>query len=348
MVRVYWIDILRTLAAILVFISHYAYNYNFDRLAFFYNNVAGFTGRIGVVLFFFVSGYLAAMSLKSGLFNLKRFYLVKSIRILVPYWISYFVVSSIFILGALFNPNLVHNTPLARILYVGGDYFKLIPMFLGIDGISNALFETDYYFFVGEWFIGAIICMYIIAPILVRIAINSPIYGTLFVILSSVLVFYLWPYKNPFWVFLSRMPEFYLGILFFYYSKLFDSNKTLIMSVCFSIVIGLGCIYSYIYTFPFIADRYFPLEPQSFAMTVPLTILLVGCAKFVDCKYDVTRIISKFSKVSYAFMLLQHVVIITYLPTLNVQQFSKFGIIYILLLLIVATYFFARLVFYFY
>lgn len=84
MVRVFWIDILRTLAAILVFISHYAYNYNFDRLAFFYNNVAGFTGRIGVVLFFFVSGYLAAMSLKSGLFNLKRFYLVKSIRILVP------------------------------------------------------------------------------------------------------------------------------------------------------------------------------------------------------------------------------------------------------------------------
>ena len=56
----YTIDTLRVVSSILVILSHYAYKFDFERLYFIYKYLAGFSGRIGVVIFFAISGYLAS------------------------------------------------------------------------------------------------------------------------------------------------------------------------------------------------------------------------------------------------------------------------------------------------
>lgn len=63
-VRFEWLDTVRVLAAALVLISHFCYYFSFERLHFINNYFAGSTGRIGVCLFFAISGYLVSHSLE--------------------------------------------------------------------------------------------------------------------------------------------------------------------------------------------------------------------------------------------------------------------------------------------
>lgn len=66
-----YLDSIRIIAVLFVFISHYAMFFNFERLDWVYNIFFG--NRIGVFLFLVVSGFLAMNSLTNSN-NILEFY----------------------------------------------------------------------------------------------------------------------------------------------------------------------------------------------------------------------------------------------------------------------------------
>ena len=88
------IDTLRVLACLLVVLSHYSYTYEGSVHLNVSGLFGGFTGRLGVSLFFAISGYLAAISLQR-LESLIQFYVTKFLRIVVPWFVSYWVLTFI-------------------------------------------------------------------------------------------------------------------------------------------------------------------------------------------------------------------------------------------------------------
>ncbi len=51
----------------------------------------------------------------------------------------------------------------------GGQYTRIIPVFFALDGILNAHFSYDFLFLTGEWFIGCVIMLYVISPIVFHV-----------------------------------------------------------------------------------------------------------------------------------------------------------------------------------
>lgn len=86
-----------------------------------------------------------------------------------------------------------------------------------------------------------------------------------------------------------------------------------------------------LYSYPFIGDRFIPLKPRSFLFTIPMIVVI-----FLGCQY-LNRIfqlhaINEYSKKTYVFMLIQHIMINTFMWNFEEQNLSKLGVLFSLLL----------------
>lgn len=216
------IDTIRVLSGILVILSHYSYFFTSGSLSWASNYVAGLTGRFGVSLFFLISGFLAANSLKKD--SLAKYLIKKYIRIEVPYLSTYLTLSCILILFSFFDSAYFSHTPLSNIITNRGDYISFLPVLFALDGIFNSngfshMLGISSAFFVGEWFIGTIVFMYVISPIIKKVLNLGNMYlSFLLLCLFSTIVYFAIRdvLYNPFWFVLCRIPEFALGMLIFY------------------------------------------------------------------------------------------------------------------------------------
>lgn len=153
--REIWIDTIRVISSLLVILSHFAMKFfETNTQEFFRNNFSGI-GRIGVILFFAISGYLVANSLNKN-DNLKVFYKHKLIRIIVPYIISYLIISIIFILMSMLKKDFLFLTPLSEIIYLDRNYFAVLAGMFPIDYNLVYLYKIGWFGLVGEWFIGTL------------------------------------------------------------------------------------------------------------------------------------------------------------------------------------------------
>ncbi|WP_354666779.1 acyltransferase family protein [Shigella flexneri] len=114
-----------------------------------------------------MSGYLAFISLDRK--NTIDYFLDKGVRILTPYIITYFFISLLLILLSYLNKEIINTVPLVSIMTTGGQYTRIIPVFFALDGILNAHFSYDFLFLTGEWFIGCVIMLYVISPIVFHV-----------------------------------------------------------------------------------------------------------------------------------------------------------------------------------
>ena len=100
-------------------------------------------------------------------------------------------------------------------------------------------------------------------------------------------------------------------------------------------VLGLViCIFKYDY--PIIINRWLPLKPRAFIASLPLVVLIFLFLERLNGRYNL-NFINKYSKISYDFMLLQHVVINMFVKFLDIEKFSKFGVVFVLLLICLVT-----------
>ena len=158
-------------------------------------------GHIGVSLFFILSGASLMYSTRRGLEI--RSYLKKRFLSIYPlYWITY---------AAFFTHFYIINR-----LPMTVPKSSLLLSFLGMDGYLY--YKIPCYYLVGEWFVGCILILYLLFPLLRRLVLEHPRATALVTAVLYVPYLYVYPFQmENERLFFSRIPEFLFGMYFAVY-----------------------------------------------------------------------------------------------------------------------------------
>lgn len=188
--RVYYLDFIRVIAAFLIILYHFLVGIeSYDLLknpdAFKMGsisllNLGGVNltlGNYAVSLFFIISG-AGLMYVYQEELEVKSFYRKRAASIYPLYYISF---TAVFLLRIMLTRKLEHGIPTWTYLLT----------VLGIDGWLGEVIPD--YALVGDWFVGCILCIYLLFPLLRKCLNKNPhltvsIYG---------LVFLIWEYFYP-------------------------------------------------------------------------------------------------------------------------------------------------------
>lgn len=158
--RYFFLDVLRVLAFFLVFFYHFLVRTAENGLitqeaaSKIYEHPNFHMATLGVSLFFIISGMGLTLSARYK-WNMKEYYQKRMIRILIPFYITYVGVwSAMFIMkkGQIFEPGI----PKRNIFFT----------IAGIDGYVQEMGIPTFSLGVGEWFLGCLIMIYLIFPLL--------------------------------------------------------------------------------------------------------------------------------------------------------------------------------------
>lgn len=141
---------------------------------------------------------------------------------------------------------------------------------------------------------------------------------------------------HGFWFWIVRLPEFVVGMYFYSKQKYIINNMRRFIKYTFLIVVVFFLIDVYKYDNAIFIDRWLPLNPRSFLISIPLIIFIFLIAAKINNKYNLF-ILNKYSQISYVFMLLQHVVINVFVKFFEFEKFSSFGILFIFILICLVT-----------
>ena len=159
-----------------IVIFHY-FSYSKGNFKFLYRTANSSFGFIYVTSFFCISGAVLFYNYPK-IISLKSFYF-KRWKSIFP---SYYICFSYFYLRNAFN---FHK------IFYRGHWTKLFFTLIGLDGYLS--YRIDTYYLVGEWFLGAIIIIYIFYPLLLWIISKNNI------IINNIFIstYYFIIYNNP-------------------------------------------------------------------------------------------------------------------------------------------------------
>lgn len=292
---------------------------------------------LGVFLFFAISGWLVVGSLDRSP-NLLGFFKRRVIRIVVPFTVSFVFLGLLFMFAGLLDPSIAERSPFCRAAYTG-DYFDNFICALPIDMNLFVWLKITFLPFVGEWFMGIIILMYFIAPLLKWCAERAPLITLAVSIAVSFAVFnstqelsqtgrlaYNW------WLILVRIPEFLFGMIL-------AMKRDFILKYrgWFEFLAGIIFV---AYTMYFLDQKahttylFFDCEPKVFLISFPTIFLLCSVFERLNrIQFEPLRQFNALTDISYPIMLIQHPIILMVESKLEFERFHSFGIIFVLLLL---------------
>lgn len=285
--RLYEFDLIKLIAMLAVFTIHFTKELEAAGVSaavkVLPDNVFHvYLGSFGVSLFFIASGaslwYVYENSCKPGPYYKKRF-----LALYPMFWIAFLVATGF---NFLRYQGLSDSIPKWKIIY----------SILGIDG--TALWYGPNFYQLGEWFLGVIICLYLVFP-LIRFCLKKSVLvtvaGSAAIFVSCILFFQATlPIEC---LFLVRIPEFLFGMLFIKFRHKFKVWHL------FPALLGIGIICA------------LPME----SVHVMIRNLVVGMGSFtilawlfkkIPYKGIVRYLCSWGGKYSYAFFLTHHVVIL--------------------------------------
>lgn len=334
--RISWLDTVRVFSAVTVIIGHYAACFigfeKFDTINFLFMHA----GNVGVFLFFALSGYLISGSLSraKGLWN---FYRRKLIRVVIPFTVAYVMLGAALMVLGVLNISIAERSPFYGAIYQSKfDWGILIAMFPVDVNLTTAL-DLPLAWFIGEWFMGVIIWLYLIAPFLYRFVQRAPLVTFVVSIVISVATFYATQglIRESWWLFTTRIPEFVFGMILFTCKDFFEVNRRriLICAGVWTLIVGAVSIVNWS-EYPAIISRLYPAEARSLLLTIPSTYLFFICAAWLNekCPKALAKF-NSFSDVSYMAMLIQHVVIYLFAAQLRFEELHTVGAIFVVLLI---------------
>jgi peptidoglycan/LPS O-acetylase OafA/YrhL len=284
--RVFYLDFIRALSVLAIVIFHFnasISNRSIGIIKIFFDTFPnGNLGRIGVSLFFILSG-AALMYTYNNNFSIKSYAKKRFLGIYPMFWIAY---------AAVF-------------LYYFYKYYTLNPFSLpvpkwtflftifGVDGYLVSLIPN--YYMIGEWFLGCIILFYCLFPLLRKLTISFP--KTLGI--CAVVIYIITVQTYPFQIqidynILTRLPEFLFGMYLVQYFKKINvyvfGCALIISAVMLTVKIDIN--YMYLITVYgislFIVLAYIGQRIKGGKIQVPFTVI---------------------SKYSFAMFLVHHVII---------------------------------------
>lgn len=325
-----WIDTIRVLASLLVIFCHYlmcnGFTFQFQMDVRLYE-----IAEICISLFLALSGYLIHSSLER-MTSLKDYYKKKLIRLVVPFTVCYLLMSIALMVLSLFDARLTDKVPLYHALF-GAKYFTIICGMFPVNLNIMAFFNQDVSWFTGEWFMGIILCMFLISPILDKGATKAPILSLVASLIFSSVLFNLavdWADRGfiaeRWQMCLVRIPEFLLGIILFVHrEKLLRIRRYLVAAL----LIYLAVYTVYIYQ-PY-APWFMYNQPACRIVTLPVIYLIFTALEWLnEFNFAAVNWFNGFSGISYMAMLSQHVIIYAFNAAMDFSRLSFFGTFYLL------------------
>lgn len=298
-------DFIRFFAMILIIVSHFistgselSYNVPLWFKDIFCRSSIQ-CGRVGVALFFILSGSVLLISKN---YTLRQFYKKRLLRISVPQWIG-------FILAVL--ATYIVNDRVLKLNVLG-----IVISFLGLNYYGepwNSLGISTLWV-VGEWFTTVIILLYLLFPFLKKLLDSHRLLATIVItiIFALNLKFKILSSNSGAFSITNGLMYFWLGMLFYEYKHLFNKY---ILSLNFIIVLLLYILAPK----DILGINYLP----SFIFSVALYPLLY--------KIKISNVFTKYiCKYNYEIYLVHHRIYILFAPALlslsssNVQSIIAF------------------------
>ena len=289
--RIVSFDFIRGLCALLIVLYHsigvYQLNPGWDNFPIKAENPAGNWSITVVAVFFMISGaalYYNYPKLERS--ALIPFYFKRWKSLFPAFLLVWFLT---YIEGVLSHHNFLYN----------GEPQYLLLSFFGLDGYFYYLHPN--YYSVGEWFLGAIVLLYVLYPLLLFLfnRIKWIITAGLTVVFFLIMLF------NPFMItktqnLLVCMFSFWLGMLYIRYREPLKKHRW----------IGLLCVV------PFIILEFVPMPfDHELAMklaSIPLFLFLDWLADFVFKVPPLKIFFLISSAISYELFLVHHVLVSKY------------------------------------
>lgn len=302
---------------------------NFDKMRLFFFHM----GNVGVFLFFALSGYLIRPSLERAS-SLWAFYRKKLVRVVVPFTICYIVFGAALVALAPLELSVAQHSPFYHAMYQSGFPWGIFIAMFPVDVNLIKLLDLPLIWFVGEWFMGVLLFLYLISPLLDKMIRRAPLATFVGSIVLSVAIFYAVEplvlerrIMTGWWLFPARIPEFLFGMLLFVYKDLLEQYRQKILrgAVIWTLVVGTAEAI-YFSEVPALLTRWFPLEPYSMLMSIPCTYLFFEFANWLNEKVpSPLEWFNGFSDVSYMVMLTQHVILYIFAAAVDFERFHSFG-----------------------
>lgn len=284
--RLFYLDFVRAIAVLSIVLCHFNARYSFlymnpdrtDLTIITWQPFNLFIGDLGVAVFFIISG-AALMYTYDNELNLASFYKKRALAIYPMFYIAYLV---------------VFITRAKAILSFNLSPVKWLFTLTGFDGYFSTLTST--YYILGEWFLGCIVLVYLVFPLLRAALKKAPVITWIVVLILYFLSvqFISIPNFNSSLILTVRIPEVLFGMTFVKYIK-----KSHPIMVAASVIVLLESIFF----IPPISSSY-----KTTYIGISFFIVLVFISSFI--KNDICkRICHLISKYSYAVFLTHHVII---------------------------------------
>ena len=347
--KVAWLNTVRVFASLTIIMTHYIGLSQFECFKNLRWSLVD-VGHIGIILFFAVSGYLASNSLSRSK-NVLEFYRRKLIRIVIPFAVAYTTLGIFFIFAGIFEPTLASHSPFYEVIYRDGTLWGILFSIFPMDINLIHYFDLVSYWFVGEWFIGMVVYMYLIAPILDKILRYNFFIA---VILSLILSWNIFGWTLPlqdsgrittnWWIFIVRTPEFLMGMIIFVCRDYILKHRNILTKISSTyMVLLLICVLLLTDNSVSIFSRLCVHHPISFIFSLPFIFLMFNFSEWLNEKFSASiEKFNNFSDISYMAMLIQHVIIYLFADSFELSELSTFGFWFIFVLITATIIFVSR------
>lgn len=291
--RIWFLDIIRVIAFVFIIFYHMAVQLPLDgicdvtRVTPFYLNANLHIATLGVTLFFMISGAgLMLGSLQE--FDLKTYFKKRFVRILVPFYIVYLCVLCV---KLIVDPQ---NT-----FIPGIPRWTVIFTVLGIDTYISTCGIVSFTLGIGEWFLGCLIMIYVLFPLLRFCMKKKPVITFLAATVYYLVMIYFYPFqKVPMHMnFFVKIYGFILGMfLILYWEKIKKWTLALTLPV-------IAVFLFYPAVIP-VLD-----ELKTTVLSIAVFVTAVSLESIVERSSRVQKFLKGFCGIHYELFLVHHVII---------------------------------------
>lgn len=306
--RYYFMDVIRIVSMLAIVFYHMVFSLyqtgirQLDSVSFMFQTKNMHIATVGVGLFFMISGAgLMYSSMHKENFSLKEYYKKRFFKILVPFYLVYILWLITFMLLTNQGPSAVYNhgTPLTSIIYT----------LLGMDAYLATFGVNTFSLGIGEWFLGALVMMYIVFPLLRKAMLKNKWITLLIATIYFIIIVIIYPvfpfakegpgYVPGFTNFLCKIYEFILGMFLITIVDRIPQWLCLVVSIPITCV-SLFCPVS---LFPSYNSVWILIQNVGFFL------LFMGLEKVFKKLPRLMKVLALLAGFSYEFFLIHHVVI---------------------------------------
>jgi len=319
--RINSFDLIRLVCAWIVVITHFAYScivsptyISIPALCYHANGLWGEITAVSV--FFFISGaslYYNHPEVKLN--EIPKFYWGRFKGIFPMFYLLWII---------LYLEKVIQNG--GNWLYKGGPKNFLLTL-VGMDGYLGYRFTEDYYI-IGEWFLGGLVILYLLYPLMTYVM-KKPALRWLFTVIITIALIVL-AYKNPFQIPVGR--NLIVCIFSMWFGMMFIEYRLFLSKTVFAVVFGILFVLLIFVAVPI------PNVLSMLIMSIGIFLVINQIADYVMKPAPVGSFVRLTSKLSYPIFLLQHVVMDKILNLFTGKEINALGFILVLILTFAVIY----------